>query len=68
MGSAQVIALSDVRASMQWQRLRDQLHARFDESMQMLGLCRLLPRLNLQIPGRAAGYPNGSPTGPDECD
>jgi hypothetical protein len=32
MGSAaEVIALSDVRASMQWQRLRDTLHTRFDQ-------------------------------------
>jgi hypothetical protein len=23
---------------------------------------------DLQVPGRAAGYPNGSPTDPDECD
>jgi DNA-directed RNA polymerase subunit RPC12/RpoP len=32
MGSAaEVIALSEVRASFQWQRLRDHLHARFDQ-------------------------------------
>ena len=31
MGTAEVIALSDVRASSQWQRLRDDLHARFDQ-------------------------------------
>jgi len=23
---------------------------------------------DLQVPGRAAGYPNGSPADPDECD
>jgi hypothetical protein len=31
MGKAEVIAFSDVRASSQWQRLRDDLHARFDQ-------------------------------------
>ena len=31
MGSAQVISLSEVRASTQWQRLRDDLHTRFDQ-------------------------------------
>ena len=31
MGSAQVISLSEVRASNQWQRLRDDLHTRFDQ-------------------------------------
>ena len=31
MGSAEVISLSDGRASSQWQRLRDDLHARFDQ-------------------------------------
>jgi hypothetical protein len=31
MGKAEVIALSEVRASSQWQRLRDDLHARFDQ-------------------------------------
>jgi hypothetical protein len=41
MGSAQVIALSDVRVSMQWQLLRDQLHARFDQ---------WLDRLQAQLP------------------
>jgi hypothetical protein len=30
MGAAQVISLPEVRASHQWQGLRDQLHARFD--------------------------------------
>ena len=41
MGSAQVIALSEMRASMQWQRLRAQLHARFDQ---------WLARLQEQLP------------------
>ncbi len=31
MGQAEVIALSEVRASSQWQRLRDDLHGRFDQ-------------------------------------
>jgi len=31
MGQAEVIALSEMRASSQWQRLRDDLHARFDQ-------------------------------------
>ena len=30
MGLAEVISLSEVRASSQWQRLRDDLHMRFD--------------------------------------
>jgi hypothetical protein len=29
MGSAPVLSLSEVRASTQWQRLRDDLHTRF---------------------------------------
>ena len=36
MGSAQVIALSEVRASRQWQRLRDDLHTRFDQWLDRL--------------------------------
>ena len=31
MGCAEVISLTEVRASSQWQRLRDDLHARFDQ-------------------------------------
>jgi hypothetical protein len=31
MGLAEVISLSEVRASSQWQRLRDDLHIRFDQ-------------------------------------
>src|ERR687897_121969 len=31
MGFAEVISLSEVRASSQWQGLRDDLHARFDQ-------------------------------------
>ena len=31
MGQAEVIALSEMRASSQWQRLRDDLHTRFDQ-------------------------------------
>ena len=31
MGSAEIIALSEVRASTQWQQLRDKLHTRFDQ-------------------------------------
>lgn len=31
MGKAEVIVLSEVRASSQWQRLRDDLHTRFDQ-------------------------------------
>ena len=30
MGSAEIISLSEVRASRQWALLREQLHARFD--------------------------------------
>jgi hypothetical protein len=36
MGSAEVIVLSEVRASTQWQRLRDDLHARFDQWLDRL--------------------------------
>ena len=36
MGSAEVISLSDGRASSQWQRLRDDLHARFDQWLDRL--------------------------------
>ena len=36
MGSAQVISLSKVRASNQWQRLRDDLHTRFDQWLDRL--------------------------------
>src|SRR4029453_7239299 len=31
MGCAEVLSLSEVRASTQWQRLRHELHARFDQ-------------------------------------
>jgi uncharacterized protein UPF0236 len=41
MGCAEVISLSEVRASSQWQRLRDDLHARFDQ---------WLDRLQSQLP------------------
>src|SRR5215470_1708337 len=36
MGSAQIISLSEVRASNQWQRLRDDLHTRFDQWLDRL--------------------------------
>jgi len=36
MGSAQVISLSKVRASHQWQRLRDDLHTRFEQWLDRL--------------------------------
>jgi Uncharacterised protein family (UPF0236) len=36
MGRAEVIVLSEVRASTQWQRLRDDLHARFDQWLDRL--------------------------------
>jgi hypothetical protein len=36
MGSAQVISLSEVRASTQWQSLRDDLHTRFDQWLDRL--------------------------------
>ena len=36
MGSAQVISLSEVRASNQWQQLRDDLHTRFDQWLDRL--------------------------------
>ena len=41
MGCAEVISLSEVRASTQWQRLRHELHARFDQ---------WLDRLEQQLP------------------
>ncbi len=41
MGSAEVISLSDVRASKQWDLLREQLHCRFDEWLE--GLQEQLP-------------------------
>jgi hypothetical protein len=36
MGSAQIISLSEVHASRQWQRLRDDLHTRFDQWLDRL--------------------------------
>jgi len=36
MGCAEVILLSEVRASSQWQGLRDDLHARFDQWLDCL--------------------------------
>src|SRR4030095_2162543 len=36
MGLAEVISLSEVRASSQWQRLRDDLHIRFDQWLDRL--------------------------------
>jgi Uncharacterised protein family (UPF0236) len=36
MGCAEVILLSEVRASSQWQGLRDDLHARFDQGLDCL--------------------------------
>jgi len=36
MGCAEVISLSEVRASTQWQRLRNVLHARFDQWLDRL--------------------------------
>jgi hypothetical protein len=36
MGLAEVISLSEVRASTRWKQLRDQLHARFDQWLDML--------------------------------
>jgi hypothetical protein len=36
MGLAEVISLSEVRASSQWQRLRDDLHSRFDQWLDRL--------------------------------
>jgi hypothetical protein len=36
MDSAEVIVLSEVRASTQWQKLRDDLHARFDQWLDRL--------------------------------
>jgi hypothetical protein len=45
MGCAEVIPLSEVRASSQWQRLRHDLHARFDQ---------WLDRLQAQLPNPQA--------------
>lgn len=45
MGYAEIISLSEVRASRQWARLREQLHARFDH---------WLDRLQEQLPEPAA--------------
>jgi hypothetical protein len=36
MGSAQVLSLSEARASNQWQKLRDDLHTRFDQWLERL--------------------------------
>jgi hypothetical protein len=36
MGCAEVISLSEVRASTEWQRLRNALHARFDQWLDRL--------------------------------
>jgi hypothetical protein len=36
MGLAEVSSLSEVRASSQWQRLRDDLHMRFDQWLERL--------------------------------
>ena len=36
MGYAEVISLSEVRASKQWDLLREQLHARFDQWLDRL--------------------------------
>jgi hypothetical protein len=36
MGCAEVSSLSEVRASAQWQRLRHDLHARFDQGLDRL--------------------------------
>ena len=36
MGSAEVISLSEVRASKQWDLLREQLHCRFDQWLDTL--------------------------------
>ena len=44
MGYAEVISLEEVRASKQWELLRQQLHARFDQ---------WLDRLQEQLPGPA---------------
>ena len=41
MGYAEVISLSDVRASKQWDFLREQLHSRFDQWLD--GLQEQLP-------------------------
>jgi hypothetical protein len=45
MGAAEIISLSEVRASQQWMQLREQLHARFD---------RWLDGLQEQLPEPAA--------------
>ena len=44
MGSAEVISLSEVRASKPWEQLREQRHARFDQ---------WLDDLQDQLPGSA---------------
>src|SRR4029453_3311282 len=36
MGSAEVISLEEVRASKQWELLREQLHSRFDQWLDRL--------------------------------
>ena len=45
MGCAEIVSLSEVRTSSQWQRLRDDLHARFDQ---------WLDRLQAQLPNPQA--------------
>lgn len=50
MGCAEVISLTDVRASKQWDALRQQLHERFDQGLDTLALqCRELPSTLAQI-------------------
>ena len=56
MGSAQVISLSEVRASNQWQRLRDDLHTRFDQ---------WLDRLQEQLPNPQTRLGIGQKYAPD---
>src|SRR2546425_12615654 len=51
MGCAEVISLSEVRASTQWQRLRNELHARFDQ---------WLDRLEEQLPDPKTSLAEGT--------
>ena len=44
MGTAEIISFEEVRASKQWDTLRQALHTRFDE---------WLDRLEIQLPGAA---------------
>src|SRR4029453_11713732 len=59
MGCAEVISLSEVRASTQWQRLRNELHARFDQWLHRVGGALADPKTRLAEGAEAAGGAGG---------